>query len=134
MEESAISPPAVQPQNAPDTVPNLVARLTAIRERLFWLTAYFATTLSADIAREADRYRELFQQVAEQLRKQDPDAVQKLVQGHESLLLAELSPRPTLPMAAQQWFELAGEVRNERSQPVRPMLPGYLPDGLSRFV
>jgi hypothetical protein len=121
MEESAISPPAVQPQNAPDTVPNLVARLTAIRERLFWLTAYFATTLSADIAREADRY-------------QDPDAVQKLVQGHESLLLAELSPRPTLPMAAQQWFELAGEVRNERSQPVRPMLPGYLPDGLSRFV
>jgi hypothetical protein len=31
------------------TVEDLVARLTAVRERLFWLQAVWATTLSDDV-------------------------------------------------------------------------------------
>jgi hypothetical protein len=134
IEENSSTPPSVQRDDAPDTIENLVARLTAIRERLFWLAACWATTLSPDIAREADRYRDLFHDVAEQLRKQDPEKVDALITGHEALLLAEPSSKPTLPSRWQQWFELAGEVRGERSQLPRPKPPGYVPDGLSSFV
>src|SRR4051812_19807448 len=134
MEDGSATPLPAQSEDAPDTVESLVTRLTAIRERLFWLAACWATTLSPDIAREADRYRELFHDLAEQLRKQDPDKVDGLIVGHEALLLCEPSPKPTLPMAAQQWFELAGEVRSQHHQPLRPKSPGYVPDGLSSFV
>lgn len=114
---------------------NLVARLIAIRERLFWLAACWATSLSPDIAYEADRYRQVFRELADELRKQDPDGADRLIAGHEALLLAEpLPPKPTLPIATQHWFELAGELRSERSQRPQPNPPGYVPDGLERFV
>ncbi len=110
-------------------------RLTQIRERLFWLQAVWSNTLSPDVAREADKYRELFHELAAHLNEHDPDAVDKLIRGHEALLLADPFPsKPTLPVAAQQWFELAGEVRNERSQLPKPKPDGYVADGLQRFV
>ena len=52
-----------------DSAENLAGRLTAIRERLFWLQAVWANSLSPDVAREADRYRELFRELADQLRQ-----------------------------------------------------------------
>jgi hypothetical protein len=127
---------APQPDDATrDSAENLVTRLTAIRERLFWLQATWATTLSPDVAREADRYRELFRDLAEQLRKLDPDAVDRLVAGHEALLLAEPSAhKPTIPSAAQRWFELKCELRNEWRAPSPPKPVGYVPDGLQSLV
>jgi len=131
-ENAAIATPA-QREPTPDPT-NLVERLTAIRERLFWLAACFATTLSADIAYESDRYRQLFRELADELRKQDADALERITAGHEALLFAEPVPKPTLPLAAQQWFELAGEVRNtpSRRPPGKPA--GYIPDGLQPFL
>src|ERR1700692_3305317 len=105
------SPPELH-EVAPDTAANLVERLTAIRERLFWLAACWATTLSPDTAYEADAYRELFRELADQLRKQDSGALDRITAGHESLLFAESSPKPTLALAVQRWFELVGEIRN----------------------
>lgn len=119
-----------QPQNASD----LVTRLLAIRERLFWLHACWATTLSPDIAFEADRYRELFRELGDELRKQDAGALDRITAGYEALLLAEPMPKPTIPLAAQQWHEIAAEVRNERSTPPEAKPIGYVSDGLQRFV
>jgi len=50
------APPTPQPAKRalpPDSVENLVRRMTAIRERIFWLRAVFATTLSQDCAIES---------------------------------------------------------------------------------
>lgn len=113
---------------------NLVERLLAIRERLFWLQAVWATTLSPDIAWEADRWRERFRSLADELRKHDAEALDRIVAGYESLLLAEPMRKPTIPLATQQLFELACEVRSERSQPAQPKPQGYVPDGLQRFI
>jgi len=113
---------------------DLVARLTAIRERLFWLAACWATTLSPDIAWEADRYRKLFHELADELRKLDADAVETLIVGHEALLLAEPTTKPTIPLAAQRWHELAGEVRSEPAVHQKRKPDGYVPDGLQHLV
>lgn len=117
-------------QNA--VVQNLIARLLAIRERLFLLAAYWATTLSPDIAYEADGYRKLFHDLANELRKIDPDAVEALTVGHEALLLAEPTTKPSIPLATQQLFELACEARREPRVPPQPRSQNY--DGLDRFV
>ena len=111
---------------------NLVERLTAIRERLFRLQAMWAVTLSPDVALEADGFRKLFHDLASQV--QDRREVDALIAGHESLLLCEPTPKPTVPMSAQRWFELAGEVRSERRRPEAPKPQGYVPDGLQPFV
>jgi len=113
---------------------DLIARLTAIRERLFWLAACWATTLSPDIAWEADRYRKLFHDLADELCKLDADAVDALIVGHEALLLAEPTSKPTIPLAAQRWHELAGEVRSAPAVPPKPKRDDYVPDGLQSFV
>lgn len=125
--------PVPQPDEKPDTA-DILQRLLAIRDRLFWLHAVWATTLSPDVAYQADQYRELFRELAEVLRKEDAGALDRIVTGHESLLLSEPMKRPTVPLAAQQWHEIVGEVRNERSRPPTPRSAGYIPDGLERFV
>jgi hypothetical protein len=135
IEENAITPSEKHDDAAQDSADGLITRLTAIRERLFWLQAVWANTLSPDIAREADRYRELFRELAEQLRKLDPGAVDRLIAGHEALLLAEPSShKPTIPSAAQRWFDLTCELRSERRQAPMPKPVGYVPDGLQSLV
>lgn len=128
--------PVSQPAKADDaSAEDLVARLTAIRERLFWLQAVWATTLSHDVYQEADRYRQLFHDLGEQLKAKAPDELDRLVAGHEALLLAEpISQKPTLSLAMQRWFELAAEVRNMPSleHPSHPN--GYVADGLQSFL
>jgi hypothetical protein len=61
LENPNIAPNTAQepPQATPDTT-TFVARLLAIRERLFKLAAVCAVTTSWDIAIEADRWREKF--------------------------------------------------------------------------
>ena len=127
---------AAQPDATPEDSPDsLVARLTEIRDRLFWLQAVWANTLSPDVAREADRYRELFRELAEQLRKLDPDAIDRLIAGHEALLLCDPSPpKPTIPRDAQRWFDLTCELRGERRQAPMPKPVGYVPDGLQSLL
>lgn len=117
------------------SVEDLVSRLTAIRERLFWLQAVWATTLSHDVYQEADRYRQLFHDLGEELRAKAPDELDRLVVGHEALLLAEpISQKPTLPLASQRMFELAGELRSTPSAEPRPRPDGYVADGLQSFL
>lgn len=113
---------------------NLIARLTAIRERLFLLQAVWATTLSHDVVVEADQYRRVFHDLAAELRKIDPDAVDGLIAGHEALLLAEPTSKPTIPLAAQRWHELALEARSERTVPAKAKSEAYVPDGLQSLV
>lgn len=141
VEENAASATATiapkRREEAPDTAAHLVERLTAIRERLFWLQAVWANTLSPDVAWEADRYRQLFCDLAVQLRKCDPIAVDALIVGHEALLLAEALPsKPKLPTSAQHWFELVNEIlsQHRRSPQPLPKPEGYVADGLQRFV
>lgn len=138
MQQQAATPSmAAEPVKITDaTADELVTRLTAIRERLFWLQAMWATTLSDDIFHEAEKYRRIFHELSDQLRQLDPAAVDRLLQGHESLLLGEpVSPKPTLPLAAQQWFELAGEISSGRAVRVEPQKPeGYVSDGLQALI
>lgn len=132
-ENAAISPPQKKTDEKPDAA-NIVQRLLAIRERIFWLHAVWATSLAPHVAGEADRYRELFRELGEELRKIDPDALNRIVSGYESLLLAQPLRKPSVPLAAQEWHEFLGEVRRERRQPPKQKPPGYVPDGLERFV
>jgi hypothetical protein len=117
------------------TVEDLVARLTLIRDRLFWLQATWATTLSPDVYQEAEMFRSLFQELHGQLKGQDPAAADSLVAGHEALLLSEpAAPRPRLSLATQRWFELAGEVRSTRVVRAAPKPDGYVSDGLQALL
>lgn len=116
------------------TVDGLVEQLTAIRQRLFWLAACFATSLSWDVAYESDAWRERFRALADQLREHDPAALERITQGYEALLYAEPVRRPTVPLRAQEDFELVSQLRYERRKPPQPKPPGYIPDGLQRFV
>ena len=137
MQQRAATPSiAAEPVKITDaTADELVTRLTAIRERLFWLQATWATTLSDDVFHEAEKYRSIFHELSDQLRQLDPAAVDRIILGHESLLLSEPTPaRPTLPLAAQQWFELAGEISSRRAVRAAPKPDGYIGDGLQAFL
>jgi hypothetical protein len=117
-----------------DTVENLVARLEAIRERIWRLQAMFAVTLSHDCAMEADRFLALFQSLlAQQLKAKDVGAFDSLVRGHEALLLSPpVQTKPTIRLDTQRLCELRWEAA---TQPVRraPKPPAH-PDGLSWMV
>lgn len=114
---------------------DLIARLERIKQRLFALQSVWAMTLSPDVAREADSYRELFRSLADALRKDDIDALDRITAGYESLLLSDPLPsKPTIPLETQQLFELTQEVRRERTKPTAPHPHDYVSDGLQRFV
>jgi hypothetical protein len=136
--EEALKTPApviAKPVEVAATVEELVARLTLIRERLFWLQAVFATTLSDDAFHEAEKYRKVFRELYEKLHDLDPAAGDRLVASHEALLLSEpAAPRPRLSLAVQQWFELAGEVQSRSAVRAAPKPDGYVSDGLQAFL
>jgi len=120
---------------APDSVDDLVKRPDAIKQRLFWLQAVWATTLSPDVALEADRYRQVFQELGERLKAQDRDAFDRLVAGHESLLLAKpVESKGTIPVEVQRRFELFSELGSMSSPKPTPKSSGYVPDGLQSFL
>ncbi len=128
--------PASTPTPADDTVADLVARLTAIRKRIWMLQAVFAVSLSQETAIEANRYLALFQTIAEQLRAKDPSALDDLVRGHESLLQAPALPiRPTIPLSTQELVEMRWEARTQKPTYQAPKRPtDSIHDGLSWMV
>jgi hypothetical protein len=135
IEENAAKAAKPVHPSVPDSVENLVSRLQGIRERLFWLQAVWATTLSPDIAWEADRYRQLFRDLGDQLRKQDATALDRIVAGHEALLLAEpMRPKRSIPLETQRWAELrwAASQGRVRQTPSRPA--DTIHDGLGEFL
>lgn len=136
IEELPAAPEPVPEPAKPDaSVEDLVARLEAIKNRLFWLAAVWANTLSSDVYHEAERYRTIFRELDGQLRAQDPAAADRIIAGHEALLLSEPAPaKPRLSLEQQQWFELMGEVRNTRTVRAEPKPDGYVPDGLQAFL
>ena len=128
----APTPPAPTPTPA-DDVTSLVDRLTVIRERIWRLRATFAVTLSHDCAMEANRFLALFQDIAQKLREKDPNALELLTRGHESLLLSPpIQVRQTIPLDTQRLCELRWEVSQApaRRPPKRPTVP----DGLDWMV
>jgi hypothetical protein len=115
------------------TVEELVAKLEAIKERVFRLHAVFAHSLSFDAAVEANRYLVLFQGLAVELVKKDASALEIIVRGHESLLLSPPVPvRQTIPLELQRSCELRWEVNHSpvRRPPTRPSVS----DGLDWLV
>jgi hypothetical protein len=137
LEDAASTPPpeTATVDVAPNSSEDLVARLTKVRERLFWLQAVWATSLSPDVYQEAEQYRRVFQALGEQLKKQDPDTFGRLVAGHEALLLAEPMPtKGTLPLATQRWFELVGELQSRPTPRPEPKPAGYVADGLQSLL
>jgi hypothetical protein len=85
-ESKSSAAPAHPP--ATDSVEDLVKRLTAIRERLFWLTTVYATTLSHDVAYEADSYRRIFRELGQRLNAVDSRGIRA----------ARLGPRSAAPV------------------------------------
>jgi hypothetical protein len=132
---SATPEPEPEPPKPDASVGELVARLEAIKDRIFWLAAVWANTLSSDVRHEAERFRAIFRELDGQLRAQDPAAADRIIEEHEALLLAEPDPaKPRVSLAVQQWFELMGEVRNTRTVRAEPKPDGYVPDGLQAFL
>ena len=132
----APAPPPLEPAPIPDdSVESLVARLTAIRERIWMLQAVFATSLSQETAIAANGYLALFQTIAEQLRAKDPSALESLVRGHESLLQAPALPiRPTIPLSTQQFVQMRWEAMTQPTRRAPKQPSGYVPDGLQSFL
>jgi len=83
----------------------------------------FAVSLSADCALEANRYLQIFQELAEQLKAKDPSKLEDLVRNHESLLLAPALPiKQSIPLSTQRLVELRWEAMTQPTQraPKRP--------------
>jgi hypothetical protein len=135
IEENAARASAPVHTSVPDSAENLVARLEGIRERLFWLQAVWATTLSPDIAWEADRYRQLFRDVSYELRKQDTAALDRIVAGHEALLLTEpMQPRPTIPLETQRRAELRWAASQGPVRQTPKRAADTIHDGMGEFI
>ncbi|MGD1082494.1 MAG: hypothetical protein ABR881_29610 [Candidatus Sulfotelmatobacter sp.] len=131
MEESPAQPVKPAPVQTDETVANLVSRLEAIRERIWRLQSMFAVTLSHDCALEANRYLQLFQELAQQLKDKDQSALGRLVRGHESSLLSPAIPmKQSIPLATQRLCEIRWEASQAPVQraPKRPA--DSVPDGL----
>jgi hypothetical protein len=133
IEENPAQP--VKPEPAPaqddDSVPSLVSRLTAIREKIWHLQAVFAVSLSPDCLLDANKYLTLFQSIAEQLKAMDPTALEKLTRGHESLLLSPPIPlKQSIPLSTQRLVEMRWEALTQPTPraPKRPV--ASVPDGL----
>ena len=130
-QESAPSP--APPKAADSTVEELVTRLEAIKNRIFRLAAMWAITLSDDVHKESVNYRRLFQQIAAQLREKNAVALDRIVAGHEELLLDEpVLIKRTIPLDLQRSCELRWEIGQSpaRRVPPRPTVG----DGLDWLV
>jgi hypothetical protein len=126
--------PEEEPPKAADaTVEDLVARLAAIKERIFRLHAVYAVSLSLDAAMEANRYLALFQDLAQQLEAKDADSLSTITRGFESLLLSPPFPtRRTIPLDTQKLVELRWEAM--QTPALREPKPPDVPDGLDWMV
>jgi hypothetical protein len=127
-----VKPEPSAPAAMDDSVPGLVARLTAIREKIWRLQAMFATTLSPDCLLDANKYLTLFQSIAEQLRAKDAGELDALTRGHESLLLSPSIPlKQSVPLSTQKLVEMRWEAMTQPTQraPKRPS--DEIHDGLS---
>jgi hypothetical protein len=124
IEELPATPePQPEPVQPDASVEDLVARLVAIKERIFRLRALFAVSLSADCAIEADKYLAIFQGLAAELRSKDPQALDKIVVGHEAMLSSPpIHVRQAIPIETQRLVELRWEVMQSpaRRAPKRP--------------
>jgi hypothetical protein len=132
MEENPAQPGKPEPAAVgDDSVATLVARLEAIRERIWRLQAVFAVSLSQDVALEVDRFLVLFQSLAQQLKTKDASALDNLVRGHEALLLSPpVRTKPTVGLDTQRLCELRWEV-NQTPMPRAPKRTAHhVPDGL----
>jgi hypothetical protein len=134
IEESSAAPePAPEPVKPYASVEELVKRLEAIRERIFRLHALFAVSLSQEAAIEANRYVALFQDLAAELRAKQPEALERIVAGHEAILTSPpVRVRQQIPIETQQWVELRWEAMQSPTR--RPPKPPMVPDGLDAFV
>jgi CheY-like chemotaxis protein len=104
----AVPEPAPEPPKPCASVEELVARLEAIKDRIFGLHAVFAVSLSQETAIEANRYVALFQDLAAELRVKQPEALEKIVAGHEAILASPpVRVRQQIPVATQQWVEMS---------------------------
>jgi hypothetical protein len=134
--EEALKTPAPEPASEPKpdaSSEELVARLEAIKDRIFRLRAVYAVSLSVDAAMEASRYLVLFQDLARSLEAKDVEAYDNLVRGHESTLLSPpVSVRQSIPHDTQQLVELRWEAM--RSPARRPPKPPAVSDGLDWLV
>lgn len=138
MEENPAPEPASSAAPAlvsDDSVDGLVARLTAIRERIWRLQSVFAVSLSQETAVEANSYLQLFQTLAEQLKQKDPIAFSSLVSGHKSLLLSPpITVRQKIPLETQRLVEMRWQAATQPTPRAPKHPPGYVPDGLQDFV
>jgi hypothetical protein len=124
------SKPSV-PAPMDDSVPGLVARLTAIQEKIWRLQAMFATTLSADCLLDANKYLSLFQSIAEQLKSKDAGELDALTRGHESLLLSpSIQLKQSVPLSTQRLVEMRWEAMTQPTQRVPKRNVASVPDGL----
>jgi hypothetical protein len=126
--------PEPAPEPEPDaTVEQLVARLEAIKDRIFRLHAVFAVSLSQETAIEANRFVALFQDLAAELKAKQPEALEKIVAGHEAILTSPpVRVRQQIPVATQQWVEMRWEAMQSPTR--RAPKPPMVPDGLDAFV
>jgi hypothetical protein len=127
--KSEPTPAPVKPDASPA---ELVARLEAIKERIFRLRALFAVSLSQDCAIEADRFLAIFQALSVELKNKDPQALDKIIVGHEAMLSSPpIQIRQSIPLDTQRLCELRWEVSRAPVQrvPKRPI--ENIPDGLS---
>lgn len=130
-------PASVKCEKQESTVEDLVARMSAVRERIWKLRAMFAVTLSHDAALEADRYLRLFQQLGRELQAKDKVAFDALVTGHEALLLSPpTTVRQTIPLATQRLVEMRWEAMTQRqSRSVPSSRPAdAIHDGMGQFL
>jgi hypothetical protein len=116
---SAAPKPAPEPPKPDASVEQLVERLEAIKDRIFRLRAVSAVSLSQETAIEANRYVSLFQDLAAELKAKQPEALEKIVAGHEAMLTSPpVRVRQQIPIETQQLVELRWEVM--RSPARRP--------------
>jgi len=119
------------PDQSDDSVPALVARLTAIREKIWRLQAMFAVSLSHDCLVEANRYLTLFQDLAEELKAKDAAALDAITHGHESLLLSPPIPiKQSIPLSTQRLVEMRWEAMTQPTHRPPNRDVAAIPDGL----
>jgi hypothetical protein len=122
---------AVATEGKDNSVASLVARLEAIRERIWRLQSVFAVSLSHDVALEANKFLVLFQSLAQQLKAKDAAALDRLVRGHESLLLSPpVLVKQTIPLVTQRWCEIKWEAQKAPHCRVEKRSADAVPDGL----